>query len=262
MTRSDDRRTMHSRPRKGRLARAIPVVMVVFVGAFLVSRFMAKSDPQPLPQKKTLAAVKTKDLAQYTTDMAIGGGATAGAKAVGESKRVNAASLISRPDAEVVASAAGVEVKGVRSANAFVLPRDHAQAEADAVAEARRLLVEKGHVTGKTSADFPLEVVASRELSPSDDDRRRFKEVGLDESSGWVEVDVRLSHDTLRQETAKGRTAEAAFWFGTAFLVLLAGYGFLRLDMWTKGYLTLAVGLVVAGVAVGGVLALGLLVLK
>ena len=261
MTRPDYRPPRPLRPRRGRLFRAIPVVAVVCVGAFLASRFAAKPDPQPLPVKRSLAAVKTRDLAQYTTDMAVGGGATAGVRAAGESKRLTASAL-TPADPEVVPSAAGVEVRGVRSVDPFVLPRDHAQAEAEAVGEARRLLAEKGYLPGRAAADTPLEVLASRDVPYPEELKPKLREAGLDEDRGWVEVDVKLTHDTLRAERAKGRTAEVGFWFGTAFLVLLAGYGFLRLDMWTKGYLTAAVGLVVAAVAVGGVLALGLVVLR
>ena len=100
----------------------------------------------------------------------------------------------------------------------------------------------------------------SKDVVAQEETKKAWAKEGLDDGRGWVEIDAKVSHDTLRKERAKGRTAEVGFWFGTAFLVLLGGYGFLRLDMWTKGYLTLVLGLVVGAAAVGGVVALGLLV--
>jgi hypothetical protein len=180
-------------------------------------------------------------------------------------KRITAGDATALSEPEVVPTLNGYVVRGVRSENPYVLPRDRRQAVDDALAVARRTLIEKGVPPGNWSLTFDPDNEKDRQkvrdITPTQEVRDAWEASGLGSDRGWVEIEeVTLTHDSLRQERAKGRTAEAGFWFGTAFLVLLAGYGFLRLDLWTKGYLTLVLGLIVGVITVAAVLGLGLLV--
>ena len=269
MNRSDDRNASRDprkgiappvRRPKGLVSRLLLIVAVVGVAGFAVSRFAARPDAHPLPAKKPLASLKPKDLQQQATEYGIAEGAKAGVSGVSNLKRINATAL-APAEPEVTVTDREIVIRGVRSANPHVLPKDRGQAEQEALSEARRILIEKGYMPAKAGpTEWPLEVADSKDVAAQEETKKAWAKEGLDDGRGWVEIDAKVSHDTLRKERAKGRTAEVGFWFGTAFLVLLGGYGFLRLDMWTKGYLTLVLGLVVGAAAIGGVVALGLLV--
>jgi hypothetical protein len=257
--------------RGGLAAKVFGIILVVGIAGFAVSRFASKTaDVQPLPPKKPLAGLKAKELQQQASQYGIEGGARAGMDRLAADERINkqitAGDAAAVPEPKVVTTNSGYVVRGVRSENPYVLPRDRRQAVDDALAVARQTLIEKGGVPpGKWSLAFDPDSekdrVKVREITPTKEVKDRWVESGLEADRGWVEIEeVTLTHDSLRQERATGRTAEAGFWFGTVFLVLLAGYGFLRLDLWTKGYLTLVLGLIVGVVTVAAVLGLGLLV--
>lgn len=252
--------------KRGLAAKVFGILLVVGIAGFAVSRFTAKSDVQPLPPKKPLAGLKAKELQQQVSLHGIEGGARAGMDRLAADKRINAGDAAAVPEPEVVPTLNGYVVRGVRSENPYVLPRDRKQAVDDALAVARRTLTEKAGVPpGNWSLAFDpdneKDRLKVRDITPTDEVKRAWETSGLGADRGWVELEeVTLTHDSLRQERARGRTAEAGFWFGTAFLVLLAAYGFLRLDLWTKGYLSLVIGLIVGAVTVAAILGLGLLV--
>jgi len=261
----DDRRGYNDtrKPKKGQAGRVIWIVaMVAIAGIFVVGSRSGCSAPvaQTLPPKKSLASLKPKDLQQQTAEYGIEGGAVAGMKAVNAAKAVDV-STIDTPDPEVKETDSGFVVLKVRSPNPHALSRehDHEQAIQEAVGEARRALVEKGKVPpGNWQVNFDRAKV--HDVQPDKKVKEEWDKLGLTDC-GWVEIDeVTLTHDTLRQERAKARTAQAGFWFGTAFLGLLAAYGFLRLDMWTKGYLTLILGVIVVVIVIGAVTGLGFLI--
>jgi hypothetical protein len=258
----DDRRGYDRRPptRKGQPAKVLWILGIVAVTGLVVSRGGCDATPSAhtLPPKKALASLKPKDLQQQTAEYGIEGGAAAAMKVVNAGKAAEPHPL-DTPDPEVRVTNGGFVVLKVRSSNPHVLPRDRELATQEAVAEARRVLIEQGKAPpGEWPVSFDPEKV--RDVPPDEGVKKKWEESGLADR-GWVEIDaVTLSHDTLRQERAKERTAQAGFWFGTAFLGLLAAYGFLRLDMWTKGYLTLALGVFVGGFVVAAIIALGLLI--
>lgn len=261
----DDRRSYDPRrpAKKGSVAKVLWIVGLVAIASLFVSRMGCRADVQQantLPPKKSLAGLKPKELQQQTAEYGIEGGAAAGMAALNASKGVDAPAA-DAPEPEVRVTNGGFVVLRVRSPSPHVLPRDREQAVEEAKAEARRILVEQGRVpAGNWKVTFDPDKV--RDVKPEKTLREAWNENGLGTDRGWVEIDeVSLSHDTLRQERAKDRTAQAGFWFGTVFLGLLAAFGFLRLDMWTKGYLTLILGVVVGGAVVAGVVTLGLLVL-
>jgi len=85
-----------------------------------------------------------------------------------------------------------------------------------------------------------------REVQPSAEDRKEWAARGLDPNRVWVTVDVEVSESQVNNLRA-GERVNTAFHYGAVvFAGLLAAYGFLRLDAWTKGYLTswLALGAV------------------
>lgn len=85
-----------------------------------------------------------------------------------------------------------------------------------------------------------------KEVSPSEAVKAEWKEKKLD-AKMWVTVDVELSEEQV-QKLRAGERVGTAFQYGAVlFAALLAVYGFLRLDTWSKGYLTswLAIGAVV-----------------
>lgn len=85
-----------------------------------------------------------------------------------------------------------------------------------------------------------------REEQPSEAIKAEWKDKGLDAKRLWVKIDVDVSEDQVRQLRA-GERVSTGFQYGAVlFASLLAVYGFLRLDAWTKGYLTswLAIGAV------------------
>jgi hypothetical protein len=261
----DDRRSYDPRrpSKKGSVAKVLWIVGLVTVASLFVSRMGCAArveQANTLPPKKSLAGLKPKDLQQQTAEHGIEGGAAAGMAVVNAAKGLDAPAA-DAPEPEVRVTTGGFVVLRVRSSTPHVLPRDREQAIEEAKAEARKVLVEQGRVpAGNWKVSFDPDKV--RDVAATDGEKKAWEENGLGSDRGWVEIEeVSLSHDTLRQERAKERTGQAGFWFGTVFLGLLAAYGFLRLDMWTKGYLTLILGVAVGGAVVAGIVALGLLVL-
>lgn len=99
----------------------------------------------------------------------------------------------------------------------------------------------------------------SEEVIPvSDQVKAELVANGLDPNRVWVAFDVELSEQQV-QALRAGERVNAGFQAGgVLFAVLLAVYGFLRLDAWSKGYLTswLAIG-AVALVVVAALVVLG-----
>jgi hypothetical protein len=264
----DDRRHAAdpSRPRKGLVAKVIGILAVVAVAGLFVGRPGCRGDVREahtLPPKKPLAGLKARELQQQTAEYGIAGGVADGMAAANAAKKAEA--LADEPaEPKVTPTDGGFVVSKVRSGRARVLSDEKNRDEAiqEVLKKARQVLVDQDRVPpGEWKMTYdPAKV---REVPPDEAEMNAWVVLKQDTSRRYLEIDeVTLSHDTLRQERAEARTAHAGFWFGTAFLALLAVYGFLRLDIWTKGYLTLVLGVVVGGVVVAAVVALGMAVLK
>ena len=76
---------------------------------------------------------------------------------------------------------------------------------------------------------------------------------GLGENRQWAEVDVEVSDSQLRGLRGQQRTADGGLVAGTALAAFAALFGFLRLDGWTKGYLTTTLALAAAALVGGAV---------
>ena len=84
------------------------------------------------------------------------------------------------------------------------------------------------------------------EVFPTAEDKAEMKTKGVDTNQRWVTIDVELTEEHVQKLRAGERVNSGMQVGGIAFAMLLAAYGFLRLDAWTKGYLTmwLAIGAV------------------
>jgi len=88
---------------------------------------------------------------------------------------------------------------------------------------------------------------------PDADERERFAKNGITGNLVYVEFDVEVTADQVRELRTRGRLGDALRVFGAVATAALAGFLFLRADERTKGYLTrwLAAGavLLAGGVA-------------
>lgn len=237
------------------------MVFWLFVGlgvAFLVSfRLADRPSAQPPRAVKPLASLSAKNLQEQAVEQAILGGARAGKEALVAERAAALNAQIGltdtgdtlAPEPRLEKTDRGYRVLGAWSERPYVLPRDEEEAKADALAVARgRLAQELG---GLTPA---MEVIGEpRTVEPSEEAKATLAKQGLESSRKWVVVDVQTSDDAIRAERGKQRFGKIALWVGVAFLTLLTGYGFLRLDMWTKGYLTTSLVVIAVVVLTGGI---------
>ncbi len=95
------------------------------------------------------------------------------------------------------------------------------------------------------------------EKSPTDSERAEWVANKLDPNRMWVEIDVELNDDQIQRLRSSERVNVGFRVGGVIFVMALAISGFLRLDEWTRGYLTvwLAVGaFTMVGIAIAAVL--------
>jgi hypothetical protein len=82
-----------------------------------------------------------------------------------------------------------------------------------------------------------------REILPSPEERQALVERGLRGDYRWVEIDLELTEDQVQKLRSSDRVTTGFRGAAMLFALILAIYGFLRLDEWTKGYLTTWIGL-------------------
>lgn len=95
------------------------------------------------------------------------------------------------------------------------------------------------------------------EKNPTDSERAEWIANKLDPNRLWVEIDVELNDDQIQRLRSSERVNIGFRVGGIIFVMALAISGFLRLDEWTRGYLTvwLAVGaFAIVGIAIAAVL--------
>ena len=97
-----------------------------------------------------------------------------------------------------------------------------------------------------------------RESFPTEDVKQAIRKEGQNANVRWVEIDIELTEDHVQRLRSAERVTDAFRVGALLFALVAALYGFLRLDQWTKGYLTMWLGLA-AGAAV---VVVGLLVLR
>lgn len=97
-----------------------------------------------------------------------------------------------------------------------------------------------------------------REVVPTDDEKQAIRKEGQNANVRWVEIDLELTEDHVQRLRSAERVTDGFRVAAMLFALVAALYGFLRLDQWTKGYLTMWLGLAAgAAVVVVGVLVLG-----
>lgn len=122
-----------------------------------------------------------------------------------------------------------------------------AEAEQDALANARTTIIRElaeldppVHYT-PTLNEVRNEFIRKDSRSvkvPTEAEREEFKKNGVDANRVYVEYDLQVTSDQVREMRTRDRVAiTLRVMFGAAFAAL-AVFVFLRLDEWTKGYLT------------------------
>jgi hypothetical protein len=89
---------------------------------------------------------------------------------------------------------------------------------------------------------------------PSAKEQERWADAGYAGDQVYVDYDVEVTADQVRELRTQERLGGMLRFFGGIAAVALAGFLFLRLDDWTKGYLTSWLAFLAAGM-VGGVAA-------
>lgn len=241
-------------------------VFWLFLGlgvAFFVSfRFAEKSAPSAPRPVRAMAGMKPSQLQEQATEQGILGGAKVVHEAQVAAARASvaqvSATLPNAPPHEKAVRTAprlektdrGYRVMGAWSEDVYVWPRDEDKAKADALSVAKARLAEE-----LKGLQPEVELIGEPRFERlSKEAQEQLAEVGIDSDRGWVVVDVQTSEDMIRKERAKIRFGQIGLWVGVGFLALLTAYGFLRLDMWTKGYLTTTLVVVAVLILVGGVI--------
>jgi hypothetical protein len=98
-------------------------------------------------------------------------------------------------------------------------------------------------------------VKRNEEKKPTEAEKTGWKAGGLDPNRVWVEIDVELTEAQVQKLRAGDRVSDGIRGAGVILALVAAAYGFLRLDAWTKGYLTLWLALAaIAAVVIATVL--------
>lgn len=84
-------------------------------------------------------------------------------------------------------------------------------------------------------------------ISPSEELKKEWQASGLNPNRVWMEVDLEVSEKDLQQFRAEERVDFGLAIAGVLFVIALAVHGFLRLDAWSKGYLTIWLGIASLG---------------
>jgi hypothetical protein len=256
MNHADLRRNRDPRPpAKSTGAKVFWIIGAMVLAAIAVSQFSDKPSVTAPPPRKPMARLNPHDMQERSAIYGILEAAKAGKEELAARQRAQQANQVNwttvgEPTGEVRVEKTdrGYKVFGARSENAYLLQDiDQAKAEALGVAKAK--------LAGELNGLAPeVEEIAVRKETPSEELKQEWKRSGVDPERVWVVVDVQTSEEAVRKERAKVRFGKVGFWVGVAFLNLFALYAFLRLDMWTRGYLTTFLGIGIVALLVGGVL--------
>lgn len=231
----------------------------------------------PPPQPEPMARMSAKRLQAHAADNAVLGGATAGQREYAALRQAEKAEPPTVPvsviePAAVAAASPAPESSGRHQPAIKFRVRSSApqpskeKALNDALAVARLRLAEKLITLDPPVRALPtIEQMRAEyirpesvvEIQPKPEEKAEFAARGVDTSMVWVDVDVEVSDDQVRQLRSVGRLEKTGLFAAGAFVLVLGLFAFLRLDGWTKGYLTTVIGI---GVAAAVVAAMALLV--
>ncbi|HET6576644.1 MAG TPA: hypothetical protein VFG68_23805 [Fimbriiglobus sp.] len=270
----------HCRSRRGGAGKRVLYILAVgVVVAAAVSLFRSSSDhyvsPPPAPAR--MAGMSASKLQGYAADRGIVGGAAAAERelaarptdpdrTVPVSVEVSRPAETARPVVELSPGKSKPAIK-VRAKSDKLRPnRDMALSDAlinagKKIHEELRSLdppVEAHPGWAKVKADY-LRPDSVRYTGPSKEDLKALADQGIDGTHMvWAEIDAEVTDGQVRELRSEQRVGSGGLVAAVGFVLVLALFGFLRLDAWTKGYLT--GGLAVAVVAAAGA-AVALLVL-
>lgn len=232
----------------------------------------------PPPQPTSMRDLSPRRLQTYAAENAVLGGANAGQReyaAIRQAEKAEAVAVPVNADAEpvsVVVSSPAPESNGKHQPAIKFRVRSeapHASKEKalnDALSVARFKLAEQLATLDPPVRALPtVEQVRNEyirpesvtEVQPKPEDKAAWEAAKLDTNRVWVDVDVEVSDDQVRQLRSVGRLEKTGLFAAGAFVLVLGLFGFLRLDGWTKGYLTTVIGV---GIAAAVVAAMALLV--
>jgi hypothetical protein len=252
-----DRRNSYppSPKRKARRGTGKRIIWLLLVGgfvAFAISRSSVSTERTATAAGPVKMSRLSARSAQETAELnGIDGGASAGVAFLAAKDKNNVYVVSTTKSSRTFdENATKLSLRDIRSATAHT---NKEKALADAVAQANAQLAEALRALDPPIKYLPNEetlktdyLAASRTqyLEASEDDKEAWKQAGLEPNRVWAKIDVEVSESQLRQLRGKDRIIASAKWLGGAFLVILLGYGFLRLDALTKGHLTfpLAIG--------------------
>jgi hypothetical protein len=202
------------------------------------------SQPHPIPAKRTLSDIKKpKDLAEHVSLSGVDGAMRAARQELDQDKRkISIAQYAMNGETvepEVVEYPSEIQIIGARSVKPY-RQDNQAEAERDAVIEAQKALTEK--LNGLV---IPIEAISimKKDFEQAPEEvTKLWKEKGIETDRGWMNVNARVTTEAIRDARAKSRISTVGLFGGGAFLVVLIGYLFLRIDNATKGYLTWVLG--------------------
>lgn len=283
----------HSRSRCGGAGKRVLYILAVgVVVAAAVSMFRGGSDryvsPPPAPAR--MSGMSASKLQDYAADRGIVGGAVAAEKALAArpthpdriddpNRAVPVSVAVPRhPEPVAVAGRPAVDLSPGKPKPVIKLQvksdkpypnKDMALNDAlitagGKIRDALRELnppIENRPGWEKVKAEY-LRPESVRYIEPTPEQKQAWAEQGEgridDVNRYWAEIDVEVTDEQVRELRSEGRVGTTGLVAAVGFVLVLALFGFLRLDAWTRGYLT--GGLAVAVVAAAGA-AVALLVL-
>ena len=213
------------------------------------------SQPHPIPARRTLADIKKpKDLADQVSLTGVDGAMRSARAELDQDRRKTSITLYAvngeTVEPEVIEYPSEVQILGARSVKPY--RQDNlAEAERDAVVEAQKALTEK--LGGLVIPIEAISVTRKDFEQPSEEVIKLWQEKGIETDRGWMNVNARVTSEAVREARAKSRIITVGLFGGGAFLLVLLGYLFLRIDNATKGYLTWVLGGAVVAILAGAV---------
>jgi len=225
----------------------------------LVNTSHSSREPVPPPPPEPMAKMSPKKLQSHASDNGVMGGAHAADKtmAVSISRTTTESTVAIQPDS-LGHGPTGVKFVHIRST--FPHPSKE-KALNDALAIARDKVIEYlRNLDRPVLAEPTLEDIRTKymnpesivEVKPTEAEQEDLKSAKLEADRVWVEIDVEVTEDHIRELRSQERTTSAGWIGAAAFLLLGSLVAFLRFDAWTKGYLTTILALSAAALAGGG----------
>jgi hypothetical protein len=245
--------------------RIVWILVIGMIAAGVVSMATSKSTRYvaPAPTPESLSRLSARKLQAIASDNAVVAAAQAGRNDLAERFGPNSPQFISTSAPEVLLESSNkpnIRLVKIRS-DAPHLDQERAQNDALLVAQ-QRLSQLLRNMSPPIETLPSIDVIRTEYLKPNsftviqptDEDRRLWQEKKLETNRVWVEIDaLEVNAEQLRKLRASERMEVSAHWGAMILVFLAAFFGFLRLDAWTKGYLTMILGFGFAAIAGGAV---------